>query len=86
MNCEQSNIAFDKIENFFFSFFHVENAFQNRKKPKSIKLFSIFFFQKDSPIKPKKKTHFALRNVAKNNCSDDIKTITKVWGYVGFSQ
>lgn len=56
MNCEQSNIAFDKIENFFFSFFHVENAFQNRKKPKSIKLFSIFFFQKDSPIKPKKKT------------------------------
>lgn len=56
MNCEQSNIAFDKIENFLFSFFHLENAFQKRKKPKSIKLFSIFFFQKDSPIKPKNET------------------------------
>lgn len=56
MNCEQSNIAFDKIENFFFSFFHVENAFQNRENRNQSNFFQYFFFQKDSPIKPKNET------------------------------
>lgn len=47
MNCEQSNIAFDKIENFFFSFFHVENAFQNKKKTEiNQTFFNIFFFKR----------------------------------------
>lgn len=56
-----------------------------KKNENNQTFFNSFFFQKDSPIKPKKK-HFALRNVAKNYCTDDIKTISKVWGYVGFSQ
>lgn len=47
MNCEQSNIAFDKIENLFFSFFHVENAFQNRKKTEiNQTFFNTFFFKR----------------------------------------
>lgn len=56
MNCEQSNIAFDKIENFFFSFFMQKMLFKIEKNRNQSNFFQYFFFQKDSPIKPKNET------------------------------
>lgn len=57
MNREQSNIAFDKIENFFFFIFSCRKCFSKQKKTEiNQTFFNIFFFQKDSPIKPKNET------------------------------